>query len=71
MKKNFLNLGRQPLANSFLHSNSRKILSKEFFYNLNVAFDTKTFLLSVYTFLGVITPIFKSVSRKQRNIGEV
>ena len=24
-----------------------------------------------YTFLGVITPIFKSVSRKQRNIEEV
>ena len=28
-------------------------------------------LIRVYTFLGVITPIFKSVSRKQRNIGEV
>ena len=35
------------------------------------SFKNKTFLLSVYTFLGVITPIFKSVSRKQRNIGEV
>ena len=47
MKKNFLNLGKQPLANSFLPTNSKKILSKEFFYNLNVAFDTKTFLVSV------------------------
>ena len=47
MKKNFLNLGKQPLANSFIPSNSKKILSKEFFYNLNVAFDTKTFLVSV------------------------
>ena len=47
MKKNFLNLGKQPLANSFLSSNTKKILSKEFFYNLRVAFDTNSYLVSV------------------------
>ena len=47
MKKNFLNLGIQPLANSFLSSNSKKILSKEFFYNLRVAFDTDNYLVSI------------------------
>ena len=54
MKKNFLNLGKQPLANSFIPSNSKKILSKEFFYNLNVAFDTKTFLV-IYIFMRTHT----------------
>ena len=38
---------------------------------VSTLFKNETFLLRVYTFLGVITPIFKSVSRKQRNIGEV
>ena len=47
MKKNFLNLGRQPIANSFLASVDRKTLKKEFFYNLVVAFDTKSFLVSI------------------------
>ncbi len=47
MKKNFLNLGKQPLANSFLSSNTKKNLSKEFFYNLRVAFDTDSYLVSV------------------------
>ncbi|MDA9604335.1 class I SAM-dependent methyltransferase [Candidatus Pelagibacter sp.] len=47
MKKKFLNLGRQPIANSFLASNSKKSLSREFFYNLSVSFDTKSFLVSV------------------------
>ncbi len=47
MKKNFLNLGKQPLANSFLASNSKRVKSKEFFYNLRVAFDTDTCLVSV------------------------
>ena len=32
MKKKFLNLGKQPLANSFLSS----IKKNEFFYNLSV-----------------------------------
>jgi len=47
MKKKFLNLGKQPIANSFLQSNSKKILSKEFFYNLSVSFNSKNFLVSV------------------------
>lgn len=43
MKKKFLNLGKQPLANSFLSS----IKKNEFFYNLSVSFDTENFLVSV------------------------
>ncbi len=43
MKKKFLNLGKQPLANSFL----RSIKKNEFFYNLSVSFDTKNYLVSV------------------------
>ena len=37
MKKIFLNLGKQPLANSFLPSISKKTLTKEFFYDLKIA----------------------------------
>ena len=47
MRKKFLNLGRQPLANSFLPSNSKKTLSKEFFYNLSLSFNTSNYLVSV------------------------
>ena len=47
MIKKFLNLGRQPIANSFLTSNSKKNLSKEFFYNLSVSFNNKNYLVSV------------------------
>ena len=47
MKKNFLNLGRQPIANSFLSSISKKSLESEYFYNLIISFDTKNFLVSV------------------------
>ncbi len=47
MKKNFLNLGRQPIANSFLSSISKKSLKSEYFYNLSISFDTKNFLVSV------------------------
>ena len=43
MKKKFLNLGKQPLANSFLSS----VKKNEFFYNLSVSFDTENFLVSV------------------------
>tara|TARA_B110000003_G_C16637272_1_gene528886 strand:- start:580 stop:1767 length:1188 start_codon:yes stop_codon:yes gene_type:complete len=43
MKKKFLNLGKQPLANSFL----TRLKKNEFFYNLSVSFDTKNFLVSV------------------------
>jgi len=47
MKKKFLNLGKQPLANSFLHTVTKKDLSKEFYYNLIITFNKKTFLVSV------------------------
>ena len=47
MKKKFLNLGKQPLANSFLPSSDSKTLSKEFFYNLSISFDTINYLVSV------------------------
>ena len=41
MKKKFLDLGRQPLANSFLHNIRKKNLKREYFYNLSVGFDKK------------------------------
>ena len=47
MKKKFLNLGKQPLANSFLQNISKINIKKEFFYNLSVSFDTKSYLVSV------------------------
>ncbi len=47
MKKNFLNLGKQPIANSFLSSISKKSLKNEYFYRLIICFDTKNFLVSV------------------------
>ncbi len=47
MKKNFLNLGNQPIANSFLSSISRSSLKKEYFYKLIICFNTKNFLVSV------------------------
>ena len=47
MKKNFLNLGKQPIANSFLSSISTKSLKNEYFYRLILCFDTKNFLVSV------------------------
>tara|TARA_B100000989_G_C19519742_1_gene463562 strand:- start:264 stop:1454 length:1191 start_codon:yes stop_codon:yes gene_type:complete len=47
MNKDFLNLGRQPIANSFLSSISKKSLKSEYFYNLIISFNTKSFLVSV------------------------
>ena len=47
MKKTFLKLGKQPLANSFLSNLTKKLLRQEFFYNLNVSFNSKNFLVSV------------------------
>ena len=47
MKKIFLNLGKQPIANSFLSSISKNTLQKEYFYKLKVCFDTENFLVSV------------------------
>ena len=47
MKKIFLNLGKQPIANSFLSSISKNTLKKEYFYKLKICFDTENFLVSV------------------------
>ena len=44
MKKKFLNLGRQPIANSFLNFLNKSTLKKEFFYNLSVTFKCNLFL---------------------------
>jgi len=43
MRKKFLNLGLQPIANSFLTSKQKK----EFKYNLSIGFNTKNFLVSL------------------------
>ncbi len=43
MKKKFLDLGSQPIANSFLNSKNKK----EFKYNLSIGFNTKSFLVSL------------------------
>ena len=48
MKKQFLNLGKQPLANSFISS---KDIESEFFYNLKVVWDSKTCLVSLKDFV--------------------
>ncbi len=47
MNKVFLNLGRQPLANSFLKNIKKNTLKNEFFYNLKICFNTKNFLVSI------------------------
>ena len=52
MNKVFLNLGRQPLANSFLKDIKKKTLRNEFFYNLKICFNTKNYLVSINNQLG-------------------
>ena len=47
MNKVFLNLGRQPLANSFLKDLGKSTLRREFFYNLKISFNTKNYLVSI------------------------
>tara|TARA_B100000963_G_scaffold359346_1_gene386448 strand:+ start:827 stop:2020 length:1194 start_codon:yes stop_codon:yes gene_type:complete len=47
MNKVFLNLGRQPLANSFLKNIDKSTLRNEFFYNLKICFNTKNYLVSI------------------------
>ena len=47
MNKVFLNLGRQPLANSFLKDIGKKTLQNEFFYNLKICFNSKNYLVSI------------------------
>ena len=48
MKKEFLDLGRQPIANKFLREDE---FDNEFFYNLKVVFDEKTKLVSLKEFV--------------------
>ena len=43
MKKQFLDLGKQPIANGFLH---KEEIKDEFFFNLKVGFDEKTKLVT-------------------------
>ena len=47
MKIKFLNLGKQPITNSFLKNVDKKTINKEFFYNLSVGFDKKSYLVSL------------------------
>ncbi len=51
MKKIFLDLGRQPITNSYLNSVKKKELKKEFFYKLKVSFDKKNNLVSLSNFV--------------------
>ena len=51
MKKNFLDLGRQPITNNFLSSIKKNKLKKEFFYNLKVSFNNKNNLVSLSKFV--------------------
>jgi|TARA_Y100000310_G_scaffold121056_1_gene119831 methylation protein EvaC len=48
MKKEFLDLGKQPIANNFLKETE---ISTEFFYNLKVVFDEDTMLVSLKNFV--------------------
>ena len=41
MKKSFLYLGKQPIANSFLSTLSKKSIKSEYFYNL-IGFKDKS-----------------------------
>jgi SAM-dependent methyltransferase len=50
MKKQFLNLGKQPIANGFLNKNQIK---DEFFYNLGVGFDEKTKLVTQMEYIDL------------------
>ena len=47
MNKVFLNLGLQPLANSFLKDIKKNTLQNEFFYNLKICFNSKNYLVSI------------------------
>ena len=48
MKKEFLDLDRQPIANKFLREDE---FEDEFLYNLKVVFDDNTKLVSLKVFL--------------------
>ncbi len=52
MKKIFLNLGKQPITNSFLNKIDKKTTKNEFFYNLSIGFDKKNFLVSLMNYVN-------------------
>ena len=47
MKKIFLNLLKQPITNSYLSKINKRSIRAEYFYNLSVMFNTKSFLVSL------------------------
>ena len=49
MKKEFLDLGKHPIANAFL---KEKDFNDEFFFNLKVCLDTTTKLVSIKNFVA-------------------
>ena len=61
MKHKFLDLGRQPITNSFLTMND---LGNEYFYNLAVGFDDKTKLVSLMDFVDPEGSIAKAIVHK-------
>ena len=48
MRKEFLNLGKQPLANTFINSED---INSEFFYDLKVVWNSETCLVSLKDFV--------------------
>ena len=53
MNKKFLNLGLQPLANKYLTKKEKFSNFKEDFYRLEVCFNTKNKLVSLYKKINV------------------
>ena len=52
MKEKFLDLGKQPITNSFLKKIDKKTKKKEFFYNLSVGFNKKNYLVSLMKYVN-------------------
>ena len=52
MKNKFLDLGKQPITNSFLKKIDKKTVDKEFFYNLSVGFNKKNYLVSLMKYVN-------------------
>ena len=52
MKSKFLNLGKQPITNSFLKKLDKNTKRKEFFYNLSIGFNKKNYLVSLMNYVN-------------------